>query len=191
MRRNWLVAATVAGIVAIVIALLILRLTDDDSGSVETTVWADSVCASLSDWRSSITSLADVSGGTLTPDSLGEKLDAAEITTSQLITEVTELGPPDLEAGEELSLELNAAADRLEADFETLKSGAENAAEADTPSAFLQALAALAPAFQGLLDQIRATVDDLQNASVAEEAEKELQQAFENAESCRELREQS
>lgn len=191
MRRNWLVAATVAGIVAIVIALLILRLTDDDSGSVETTVWADSVCASLSDWRSSITSLADVSGGTLTPDSLGEKLDAAEITTSQLITEVTELGPPDLEAGEELSLELNAAADRLEADFETLKSGAENAAEADTPSAFLQALAALAPAFQDLLDQIRATVDDLQNASVAEEAEKELQQAFENAESCRELREQS
>jgi hypothetical protein len=191
VRRNWLVAATVVGIVAIVIALLIFRLTDGDSGSVETTAWADSVCASLSDWRSSITSLADVSGGTLTPDSLGEKLDAAESATSQLITELKKLGPPDLEAGEELSLELNAAADRLEADFETLKSGAENAAEADTPSAFLQALAALAPVFQGLLDQIRTTVDDLQNASVTEEAKTELQQAFDEAESCRQLAEQS
>ena len=191
MRRNWLVAATVVGIVAIVIALLILRLTDDGPGSVETTAWADAVCTSLSDWRSSITSLADVSGGTLTPDSLGEKLDAAESATSRLITELKELGPPDLEAGEELSLELNAAADRLEADFETLKSGAEDAAKAATPRAFLQALAALAPAFQGLLDQIRTTVDDLRNASVAEEAETELQQAFDEAESCRELREQS
>lgn len=191
MRRNWLVAGAVVAIVAIVIAVLILRLTDDDSGSVETTAWADSVCTSLSDWRSSITSLADVSGGTLTPDSLGEKLDAAESATSQLITELKELGPPDLEAGEELSLELNAAADRLEADFETLKSGAENAAEADTPSAFLQALAALAPAFQGLLDQIRTTVDDLQNAGVAEEAKTELQQAFDESESCRQLAEQS
>jgi len=190
VRRNWLVAATVVGIVAIVIAVLILRLTDGDSGSVETTAWADSVCVSLSDWRTSITSLADVSGGILTPESLRERLAEAQTATEELVTELRDLGAPELE-GEQLDQELDAAVNELEADFETLKSGAASAAEADTPSAFLQALAALAPAFQGLLDQIRTTVDDLRNASVAEEAETELQQAFDEAESCRELREQS
>ena len=191
MRRNRLVAATVVGIVAIVIALLIFRLTDDDSGSVETNAWADSVCTSLSDWRLSITSLADVSGGTLTPDSLGEKLDAGESATSQLITELSDLGPPDLDAGDDVKRKLDDSVIGLRLQFEALKQGAQDAAEADSPAAFLQALAALAPAFQGLLDQIRTTIDDLQNASVAEEAETELQQAFENAESCRALREQS
>ena len=189
MRRNRLVAATVVGIVAIVIAVLILRLTDDEGGQ-SASAWADSICTSLSDWRSSITSLADVSGGTLTPESLRERLAEAQTATEELVTELRDLGAPELD-GEQLDQELDAAVSELEADFETLKSGAENAAEADTPSAFLQALAALAPAFQGLLDQIRTTVDDLQNASVAEEAETELQQAFDEAESCRELREQS
>ena len=189
MRRNWLVAGTVVGIVAIVIALLILRLTDDEGGQ-SASVWADSVCTRLSDWRSSITSLADVSGGTLTPESLRERLAEAENATEELVAELRDLGAPELE-GERLDQELDAAVNELEADFETLKAGAEDAAEAETPRAFLQALAALAPAFQGLLDQIRATVDDLRDADAREDAKTELQQAFDESESCRQLREQS
>jgi len=65
--------------------------------------------------------------------------------------------------------------------------GAQDALDADSPNAFLQALAALAPEFQNLLDQIRTTVTDLENANVAEDAKTELQQAFANAESCQAL----
>ena len=190
MRRNWLVAATVVGIVAIVIAVVIFRLADDDSRSVETTAWADSVCTSLSDWRSSITSLADASGGELTPGSLGAKLDAAQDATSQLISELQDIGPPGLDAGDDLKQELDTSVVGLRLHFEALKQGAREAAQAG-PTHFLRKLAALAPEFQALLDAISTTVDDLRNANVAEDAKAELQQAFEDAESCRELRELS
>ena len=77
MRRSWFIAAVVLGIGAVAIIVLVVRLTKDGSPQPSSTEWADSVCASLSSWRSSITSLADVSGGTLTPESLREKLDDA------------------------------------------------------------------------------------------------------------------
>ncbi len=188
MRRNWLIAAIVIGVVAIAVAALIARLKEDNSGPVSTTTWAESVCTSLSTWRSSISSLADVSGGTLTPESLGDKLDQAETATAQLITELRDLGPPDLEAGEELKQELDSATSELESSFETLKQGAQDAADAESPAEFIKALAALAPQFQALLDTISTSVDDLQNANVAEDAKAELQQAFSGAASCQQLR---
>jgi len=190
VRRNWLVAAIVIGIAVVVLAAVIARVTEDDSGSPDTSAWASSVCTSLSDWQSSITALADVSGGELTKESLGEKLDTAETATEQLVTELKDLGPPDLEAGEELKQQLDAAADDLGASYESLKSGAQDALDADSPAAFLQALAALAPEFQNLLDQVRSTVTDLENANVVEDAKAELQQAFADAESCQALRNQ-
>ena len=187
MRRNWLAAAIVLGIAVVVLAAVIARVTEDDSGPLSATAWADSVCTSLSDWRSSITALADVSGGELTKESLGEKLDTAQTATEQLVTELNDLGPPDLEAGDQLKQQLNTAADGIESSYDSLEAGAQDALDADSPNAFLQALAALAPEFQKLLDQVRATVTDLENANVAEDAKTELQQAFANAESCQAL----
>jgi hypothetical protein len=186
VRRNWFVAAIVIGIVSIAVAALLMRLTEDDSGQPSATEWADSVCTSLSTWRSSITSLADVSGSTLTPESLREKLDTADTATKTLVTELEDLGPPDLESGDQLKQELVSVASELESNFDTLKQGAENAADADSSADFLQALAALAPQFQALLDTISTTVDDLQ-ANVGEDAKAELQQAFVSSSSCQQL----
>jgi len=187
VRRNWFIAAIVLGIVAIAVAALVMRLTEDDSAQPSATDWADSVCTSLSTWRSSISSLADVGGEELTPESLRAKLDEAESATSQLVADLKEIGPPDLEAGDQLKQQLDSATNELESGFETLKQDAEDAADADTPADFIQALAALAPQFQALLDAISKTVDDLQNANLTEEAQTELQQAFEDASSCQQL----
>jgi hypothetical protein len=186
VRRSWFIAAIVIGVAAIVIAALAARLTDDDGGQPSATDWADSVCASLADWHSSITSLADVSAGELTPESLEEKLDAAGDATSELIAELKALGPPDLEAGDDLKQELDADAAELQSSYEVLKQGVEEAADAG-PTEFLQQLAALAPQFQALLDAVSGTVDDLRNADVGEDAKAELEQAFAEAESCQEL----
>ena len=187
MRRSWFIAAIVLGVVAIAVAALAMRLTEDESSKPSATSWADSVCTSLSGWRSSMSALADVSGGRLTPESLGDKLDEAESATSESIAELKDLGPPDLEAGDELKQELDASADELESSFETLKQGAEDATQADSQAAFVRALAALAPQFQSLLDTISTTVDDLQNANVAAGAKAVLQQAFSSSASCQQL----
>jgi hypothetical protein len=191
VRRNWFVAAIVIGIASIAVAALLMRLTADDNAPPSANEWADAVCADLATWRTSITSLADVGGGTLTPESLGDKIDEANGATQTLVTELKDLGAPDLGSADQLQAALDTAANDLESSFDTLRQGAEDAAKASSPAAFIEALAALAPQFQALLDTISTTVDELQSADVAGVAQAELQEAFADASSCQQLRSDS
>jgi hypothetical protein len=184
VRRNWLVAALVLGIAAIVVAVAAARLTEDDSS--EATAWASSVCTSLGEWRTEISSLADVNADDLTAEGLQAKLDEAESATDDLVAELQALGRPDLDAGDEAEEQLDETASELQERYESLKAAVEEALDADSPTAFLQALAALAPEFQALLDQVRQTISSL--GSTVGDAADELEQAFEDADSCRELR---
>ena len=148
------------------------------------------MCTSLSDWRDSITSLADSGGEPLTADTLRDKLGEAEDATSELVTQLRDLGPPDLEAGDELQQQLDESAAELESRFDALKESAEAAADAP-PSEFLQQLAGLASDFAALQTAISTTVSSLENANVAEESKAELQQAFADAPSCQSLQAES
>ena len=188
MRRNWFVAAVVLGIVAIVVAAVVMRATEDEPQSAAE--WADSVCTSLGDWRESISGLADVSGEPLTADTLRDRLDEADSATTQLITDLRDLGAPDLEAGDDVEEDLNDAAAELESRFEDLRESAEAAADAPA-SEFLSQLAALASDFAALQTAIGTVVTTLQNADVAEEAKAELDQAFSSAPSCQALESES
>jgi hypothetical protein len=188
VRRSWFVAAIVLGIVSIVVAALVMRLTEDDNGQPSATTWADSVCTSFTSWRASITAVADVSGDTLTPESLQQSLADAATATETLVDELRALGPPDLDSGDDLKQQLDSAAAGIESSFDTLRQGAEAAAEADSPADFIAALTSLGPQFQALLDTISTTVDDLENANVSADAKAELQQAFESSSSCQQLR---
>ena len=189
MRRNWFIAALVLGILAIVIAALAMRLSDDDP---ETTAeWADSVCTSLADWRSSIASLADIGGGQPTADTLGDRLDEAEDATRTLVTDLQELGPPDVVDGEEVEQALDDATAGLDESFEEVRAAADEATDAESSSEFLSALAGLADDFQALLDQAQDLVATLQSASLFGEASAELEQAFADSASCQSLQAES
>jgi len=188
VKRNWLLAAIVVGILVIVGAAIVARLADDDFTSVDTTEWADSVCSDLGEWRSAITGLAGVGGGELTPESLEQKLGDAGDATDELVDDLRRLGPPDVEAGGEAEQALDDAAEGLQDSFDSLRADAQGALDADTPTDFLQELAALAPQFQALLQQVQDTVASLQSASLFGEASAELEQAFADAESCQQLR---
>lgn len=188
MRRNWFIWAIVVAVASIALAALIMRLTADDEASNPTTAaWADSVCSELATWKTSITSLADVGSGDLDAETLQGKVDDAEEATSTLVSSLKGLGAPDLESGDALQEQLSSSADEIQSGIDALKEGAEQASEADSPAAFLQELATLAPQFQSLLDSISTTIDDLQGADAAADAKAELQQAFDDAESCQEL----
>lgn len=187
MRRNWFIAAIGIGIAAIVIAAVAMRLSDD--GPPTTEEWADSVCTSLSDWRESIASL-HAEGEPVTADSLRDKLGDASDATSDLVTQLRDLGPPDLESSEELEQQLDASVDELESSFDSVKDGAEEVADAPAGE-FIQQLAALEPDFAALQTAISGTVTTLQNADVAESSKAELQQAFADAPSCESLRSES
>lgn len=187
MRRNWFIWAIVIGVASIAIAALIMRLTADDDSNPTTAAWAESVCSSFATWKTSIESLADVSSGSLNAETLQQKIDDAESATSTLVTDLKDLGSPDLDAGDELQQTLSSSADEISSSVDTLKQGAEQAADAGSPTEFLQALAALAPQFQALLEQISAAISGLQDANVADDAKAELQTAFAEADSCQQL----
>jgi hypothetical protein len=182
--RNWFIGAIVLGLVAIVVAAVAMRLSDDEPPTAAE--WTESVCSSLVDWRGSITSLADVSGEPLTADSLRDRLDDAESATTDLVIELRDLGAPDLEAGDELQEQLDESIAELEASYESLKESAEDAADAPA-SEFLQELAGLASDFAALQDAIGSTVSTLENADVGEESKAELEQAYADAPSCQSL----
>jgi hypothetical protein len=188
VRRNWFLAAVLIGLAAIVIAAVAMRLSDD--GSQTTEQWADSVCTSLSDWRESITSLADVGDEPLTADTLRDTLDEAGNATNDLVAELRDLGPPDLTAGDDLREQLDESATELESSFDELRESAETALDAP-PGELLQQLAGLAPEFAALQTAISKTVSGLREADIAEESKAELEQAFADAPSCQSLQAES
>ena len=192
VRRSWIIAAVVVGVLAIVVAALAARLTEDDGGSEDLEAWAGSVCTSVSDWRASILDLANVGAADLNAESLRGRLDDAEAATEELVSDLRDLGAPDVESGEELQDELDQTVSQLDNEFEGLQDDAQAVTDASSPTEFLQALAALAPRFQALLSGAADLLEQLETApDVAEETEAELRQAFDDADACRELREAS
>lgn len=189
MRRKWLVVGLVAAAaIAVVVAVVVIKESDNGSNSLTTTQWADQVCTSLDDWRTSIISLATVSSGGLTRDALREKLTDAQVATEQLIDDLRDIGPPETEAGTQLRNELQQQGDQLEQSYENLKAGAQGALNADSPTAFLQGLAKLAPDFQNLLNEISKTINTLESSNVAGASADEVKQGFQDAEACQKLR---
>ena len=188
MRRNWYIAAILVGVLAIVVAAVAMRLSDD--GPPTTEEWANSICTSLTDWGESINSLADVGDQQLTQDLLREKLADAEDATSQLVNELRDLDAPDMEAGDQAQEQLDASTQELESRFDSLKESAQAAADAPAGE-FLQKLAALASDFAALQTAIAQTVTTLEGADVGEEAKAELTQAFDDAPACQSLAAQS
>jgi hypothetical protein len=186
VRRNWFIAAVVVGVLAIVIAAVAMRATDDSPET--TTEWAGAVCTSLTDWRASIEALADVGGGQLTADSLRDRLDDANAATVELVTDLRELGPPDVVDGEDVEQALDDAAAGLEESYEELQAAAEDAIDTDNQTEFIAALAGLADDFQALLGQVQDVVATLQSASLFGDASADLEQAFAGAPSCQALR---
>lgn len=185
VRWNWFIAAIVISVLGIVVAALAMRLTEDHP---ETTAeWADSVCTSLSDWRSSIAALAEPGDEPLTAETLQDRLDQADDATSDLVDELRDLGPPDLDEGDEVERALDSAAAALAARYADVQSAAQDAADADDPADLLEALADLADDFAALADQPRDIVATLQSASLFGDASDELEQAFAASDSCQGL----
>ncbi|HUF02493.1 MAG TPA: hypothetical protein VMN35_08730 [Gaiellaceae bacterium] len=187
MRRNWLIAVLAIVAAAVVVAMLVMRSSDDGSDDLET--WAGAVCTSVADWRTSVLALADIGGG-LNAESLRERIDEAESATEELVSDLRDLGAPDVDSGDELQEELEATVTGLESEYDALRADAQEALDATTPTAFLQALASLAPRFQSLLEGAATFLEELERApDVAAETRAELTAAFDDAEPCRELRE--
>jgi hypothetical protein len=183
------VGAVVVVVAVAVAAVVLVRNSNSESSPSSTTVWAGDVCTSLSKWRTSITSLATVSG-VPSQDDLRKKLTDAQVATEQLITDLKDIGPPETTSGTKLKQQLQQQGDQLEASYEKVKAGAQKALDASSTTDFLQRLSAVLPDFQKLLDEISTTIHTLESSNVAGESADEVRDGFEDAEACKKLRSQ-
>ncbi|MDF2968554.1 MAG: hypothetical protein K0Q93_2332 [Nocardioidaceae bacterium] len=157
----------------------------DDEGGEETSAeaWADDVCSSVSSWDSAVTQ----AGSTLRDprdlsvnearDAVGDVVDA----TSTLVTEVSDLGPPDTEAGEDAQALLETLADDLEAEADVLSDAMDT--DADTASELLADTSTITGALSTMSADIRTTLEGIEGLDGAAE----LQDALAGSESCQQV----
>jgi uncharacterized membrane protein len=174
MRRAVLVAA-------FCLAVLAAGCGGDDSSAE---AWADDFCTAVEDWRERV---QDASGRlaeqeTFAEEELDEAIHEAVAAYDDFLADLGELGPPDVEARDEIEQEL----DHLES---VLRERAGNArAGIDQPAGSLSEalgrLAALARELAASAATIEETIANLRQRDPAGE----LQEALESSDACASLR---
>ena len=152
----------------------------DDAGSTET--WAGDVCGELSEWITEVdeaVKTATQDGLRLEADDARPAVEQVRAASDELASDLSELGPPETEAGTAAQAEL----EDLSAAVRTDVARVERALERDAHPFELTAL--VVAAFSSAASEARETFERLRQLDAGE-----LEQAFADAESCAELREQ-
>jgi hypothetical protein len=151
-----------------------------DDGDDSTTAWADDVCSAITAWTDSVAASAESLSGNLNEEDLRDTADELADDTEAFVDDLRELGAPETEAGEQARATIDGLADAVEDGISTIRDALENAADA---SGALAAVSAISTAMSALADQVAVAFTELEELDAAGE----LEQAFEDAESCQEL----
>jgi uncharacterized phage infection (PIP) family protein YhgE len=154
--------------------------------------WASSLCTSVSDWRSELQSISsDVQQQVTSQPSVSSAKTAvssgvqqAAAATRKLRDELSDLGAPDTDAGAEAKAELDSLRSRLQADVGKAQSTLASAGGSASASELLTKLAGVASTLETSLRDAQATVRKISSLDPGGE----LQQGFEDADSCKDLR---
>jgi hypothetical protein len=159
---------------------------DDDETSASVT-WADGVCSAITTWTDSISEAAEslqADGDGDAEERLEAAVDDAKEATDTLADDLRGLGSPETDAGAEAEAALETLADKVQQGIETIEEALED------PSSASEALTAISTISATLV-----TMGELVSSTFAEleqlDASGELEDAFEQADSCAELRERS
>jgi hypothetical protein len=145
----------------------------DDTSATE--AWAGDLCSSLSTWSDSVTAATESIKDNPSADGLQSAVDDIKQATTTLTGELKGLGKPDTEGGQQAK----DAIDQLATDLESAVAEIESAAGGG-----LAALSTVSGSLATVSGQVSSTFDQLEQLDAGEE----LQTAFEDADSCDELR---
>ena len=155
----------------------------DDSGP---DAWASDVCGSVQEWRENITSLAlDAQVDGLSAETVRTAIDGGVEATRRLRDQLSDLGPPDTDAGDEIESELDELADEVVDQVEAAREQAEDLPEDQSVGELLASLTSIAASLESVVGDVEGTFAEIQEL----EPGTELEEAFESSEDCRDLRE--
>jgi uncharacterized protein YoxC len=133
-------------------------------------------------WKDSITSTADsLRGGNLSEDALRSAADDVESATSDFVDDVRGLGKPDTDAGEKAKESLDQLADDADENLSAIQSAVDDVSDV---SGAVAAVTAISATLSTMGNQLSSTLTELEQL----DAGGELEAAFKDADSCKELR---
>jgi hypothetical protein len=141
--------------------------------------WASDVCGAISDWQSSMTSIAsDVSGG-ISQDALSGRVDDAEQATQDLVASLKSIGPPETQAGEQAKSEVDQFADTVNSSVESIKAEADSLTGGGV-AGFTEGVANIAAEVNTVVQSAKTTLNNVEQL----DPEGELKSAIENDPTC-------
>jgi hypothetical protein len=156
---------------------------DDETSATE--AWASGVCSAITTWSDSTRSATEALTG---EGSAGDRLDAAisdvQDATTTLVDDLEDLGVPETDAGQEAQDLVEALADDLEENLDTIEDAADSS---DGASETLTAISTISATLVTMGSQASSTFEELQQV----DAGGELSDAFDQADSCDSLRSSS
>lgn len=151
----------------------------DEESSTE--AWAGDVCSATLDWRNSVEAAADSVRESPSEETLDDAVADVTDATDELSDDLDGLEAPESDAGEEAK----ALVDQLATTLRNNVAAAEKAvAEADDAAGAVAASRTVAAALTSMREQVSATVTQLRDL----DADDELADAIDDADSCDELR---
>lgn len=173
MRRAVLVAACC-------LAVLTASCGGGDSSAEE---WADDFCTTVEDWRERVQDAAGrlAEPKTLSEEQLDDAIRQAVAASDELLADLGELGPPDVEARDEIEQELDHLESVLRERVANARAGIDQ--PAGSLSEALARLAALSRELSAAAASIEETVAKLRQLDPAGE----LRQALESSDGCASL----
>jgi membrane protein implicated in regulation of membrane protease activity len=168
-------------VVALVVALALAGCGGGDEDPAED--WASNVCSDLSTWITqvddAVKSLTDA-GLSIDEADVESALADVQNATNELGADLADLGPPETEGGEQAESELESLAAKLETQVETVQEAVESDGQG------LSVATTVTSSISTATKEVQTTYENLQGVDPGGE----LQDGFENADSCDSFREQ-
>ncbi len=172
------------GVLAAVLAVL-AGCGGDDEPSAEG--WASDVCGRVDEWLGDVQDIVTEGGDDDPLALLEENLERVVDETDELVDDLRDIPPPDVESGEEAEEEVEALAEQLEERVDRVREQTQDVVEVLDLTEALEVLAGVTKELEGGREDLEESLDRVREL----DADGELGDAVENADACEELRERS
>jgi hypothetical protein len=148
--------------------------------------WANSFCSSVTTWKNSVTStVSSLKGSSLTKDSITSAFDDFKSATKTFENDVKKLGKPPTKSGDQAKQDVDNLTSQVDDSVQALQSAVNNASSG--AGGILSAVSVASTEFTKVKTEVQSTFQSLQQL----EPGGELQQAFQQSESCKSLKSSS
>ena len=152
--------------------------TASPSGGKPAAEWADGVCSAVDTWKTSVSASVDqVKSGNLTKDALVTAADDAKAATETLVTDLDNLGAPEIEAGQKAKDTVSKLSGELQDEIVSIQDAIDTTSGV---SGLVSTVSAITATLATVQTQLSTALSELKSV----DAKGELEAAFSQADSC-------